>query len=143
MATTATASAIVDASPAEVFDFIARPENHAAISGDGTVREANSGPDRLSLDEKFGMKMKMGVPYRISSKVVEFEEGKTIAWRHVGRHRWRWEFQAVDGDKTKVTETFDMEPSPIKPILRLAGFPARHQSNVEQSVNNVAKHFAS
>lgn len=140
---TASASAIVDAPPSEVFDYICRPANHAAISGDGTVKASVKGAERLSaLGDKFGMSMKMGVPYRMSSKVVEYEADSTVAWCHPGKHRWRWQVEATPEGKTKVTETFDMSTSPLKPALRMSGYPKRHQGNLEQSVANVAAHFA-
>ena len=34
---TVSATAVVDVPPAEVFEFLRRPVNHAEISGDGTV----------------------------------------------------------------------------------------------------------
>lgn len=136
---------MVDASPEEVFAYVASPANHAAISGDESVKGTRVGPDRLTkLGDKFGMRMKMyGLPYRITNTVVEFEENERIAWCHPGKHRWRWEVEAVDGGKTKVTETFDMSTSPLKPALRLMGYPKGHQDNVRKSVDNVAAHFAS
>ena len=141
---TVSASATVDASPEEVFDFIARPANHAVISGDGSVTGDGGGPARLSKEgDKFGMRMKIGVPYRISNKVVEYEEGRRIAWCHPGKHRWRWEVEPAGEGRSTVTETFDMEPSPLKPALKLLGFPGRHRDNVQRSVDNVAKHFSS
>lgn len=140
---TTSASAIVNASAAEVFDFIRRPANHPTISGDDSVKDATSGPDVLDMGTKFGMSMVMGLPYRVSSKVVEFEQDRKIAWAHLGRHRWRWEFEAQDDGTTLVTETFDMSPSPIKPLLRMAmSLPEGHAENVARSVENVAAHFA-
>ena len=79
------ASATVDAPPEAVFDYLRRPANHAEINGDHTVQGATSGPDRLSLGDSFGMKMRMGVPYWMRSKVVEFEPNRQIAWCHLGR----------------------------------------------------------
>ncbi len=141
---TASASATVDAPVDEVFAFISRPANHPEISGDESVKGDRHGPEQLSgTGDKFGMKMKMhGLPYRITNTVVEFEAGKTIAWCHPGKHRWRWEVEALPKGGTKVTETFDMSTSPLKPVLKLLGYPAGHQSNVEESVANVAAHFA-
>lgn len=141
---TASASAEVDAPADEVFAFICRPANHPEISGDESVKGERHGPEQLSAEgEKFGMKMKMyGLPYRITNTVVEFEAGKKVAWCHPGKHRWRWEVEALPTGGTKVTETFDMSPSPIKPALKLMGYPKGHQANVEQSVANVAAHFA-
>jgi hypothetical protein len=139
---TASASGVVDASPAEVFDFIRRPANHAEISGDHTVRGTLAGPDELGPESRFGMKMKAGLPYRIKSKVVEFDENRVIAWCHLGGHRWRWELEPVDDGTTKVTETFDMSTSKFPPALRVMGYPKGHVANVAKSVANVQKHFA-
>lgn len=138
------ASATVDAPADEVFAFICRPGSHPEISGDESVKGNRYGPDQLSaVGDKFGMAMKMyGLPYRITNTVVEFEPGRKIAWCHPGKHRWRWEVEALPEGGTKVTETFDMSTSPIKPALRLLGYPAGHKKNVENSVANVAKHFA-
>lgn len=142
---TVSASATVDAPAPEVFAFITRPGNHAEISGDESVKGERVGPEQLSAEgEKFGMKMKMyGVPYRITNTVVEFEAGKKVAWCHPGKHRWRWEVEALPAGGTKVTETFDMSTSPLKAGLKLLGYPKGHQGNVEQSVANVVAHFAS
>ncbi len=141
---TASASAEVDAPADEVFAFICRPANHPEISGDGSVKGERHGPEQLSGEgDEFGMKMKMyGLPYRITNTVVEFEAGKKIAWCHPGKHRWRWEVEALPQGGSRVTETFDMSTSPLKPVLRVMGYPKRHQPNVEKSVANVAKHFA-
>ncbi|MDZ7674919.1 MAG: SRPBCC family protein [Acidimicrobiales bacterium] len=141
---TASASTTVDATPDEVFDFVTRPANHPSISGDESVKGERHGPDQLTAQgDKFGMRMKMyGVPYRITNKVVEFEPGRKIAWCHPGKHRWRWEVEPAGEGKAKVTETFDMSPSPLKPMLKLLGYPARHQENLDTSVANVAKHFS-
>ena len=141
---TASASAVVDAPADEVFAYICRPSTHPAISGDGSVRGTVTGPEQLSgKGDRFGTRMKMyGLPYRITNTVVEFEPGKRIAWSHPGKHRWRWEVEALPDGRSTVTETFDMSPSPLKPALRLLGYPGAHQSNVERSVANVARHFA-
>lgn len=141
---TASASVEVDAPASAVFDFVCSPANHVEISGDESVQGERHGPDRLSaVGDKFGMRMKMyGLPYRITNTVKEYEEGRLIAWCHPGRHRWRWEIEPFGDDRCRVTETFDMSTSPIKPGLRLMGYPKGHQDNVEKSVANVASHFA-
>ncbi len=141
---TVSASAVVDAPAEEVFAFISRPASHAEISGDQSVKGNRHGPEVLTGEgDKFGMRMKMfGLPYRITNTVVEFEPGRRIAWCHPGKHRWRWEVEPDEGGGTRVTETFDMSPSPIKPALRLMGYPQGHRDNVRRSVDNVAAHFA-
>ena len=138
----ASATAIVDAPPADVFDFIRRPANHPLISGDKSVRGNISGPELLGPGSEFGMSMKVGVPYRMTSTVVEFEEDRLIAWRHFGGHRWRWELEPVGAKQTRVTETFDQSTAKLPFVLRAIGYPKRHRSNVTKSVANVAAHFA-
>jgi uncharacterized protein YndB with AHSA1/START domain len=141
---TASATTHVDASAEEVFDFICRPANHPEISGDRSVKGDRHGPDVLTAEgQKFGMSMKMyGLPYRITNTVVEYEPGRKIAWCHPGKHRWRWEVVPVETGGCTVTETFDMSTSPLKPALKLLGYPKGHQENLEKSVANVAKHFS-
>lgn len=140
---TASATAEVDAPADEVFAFICRPANHPEISGDESVKGERHGPEQLSGEgDEFGMRMKMyGLPYRITNTVVEFEAGRKVAWCHPGKHRWRWEVEALPAGGTKVTETFDMSTSPLKAVLKVMGYPKRHQANVDKSVANVVAHF--
>lgn len=139
---TVSATTVVAASPEEVFEFLRRPANHPIIAGDHTVKGTTGGPERLAQGDRFGMKMKLGMPYRIRNTVVEFEENQRIAWCHPGKHRWRWELEATGEGTTKVTETFDLSTAVLPPALRLFGYPKRHEANVAQSVANVAAHFA-
>jgi uncharacterized protein YndB with AHSA1/START domain len=135
------ATGTVPAPPAAVFDLLRRPANHAVLSGDGSVRQAVTGDEVLVDGSTFRMKMKVGVPYRVSSRVVEFEQDRLIAWSHFGGHRWRWELTPADGG-TVVTETFDMSTAKFPPALRLVGYPKRHRDNVQASVANLIAHFA-
>jgi hypothetical protein len=48
-----------------------------------------------------------GVPYRITSTVTALTPDSVIEWRHPLGHHWRWEFEQVDPQRTRVTETFD------------------------------------
>lgn len=138
------ATTVVAATPAEVFDFIRRPANHSAISGDTSVKGTLVGPEVLSEGDRFGMQMKQfGLPYRITSQVVEFAQGTKIAWCHIGGHRWRWELEAAPEGGTQLTETYDQSTSKAPFVLRLMGYPARHADNVARSVANVRDHFAS
>jgi len=101
-----------------LFDLVADPAMHPRIDGSGTVRaHATGGPRRLGPGVRFGMSMRMGLPYRISNRVVEFEEGWVVAWMHLSRAVWRWEFTDVDGG-TRVRESFDWSSARSRTVMR-------------------------
>ncbi len=136
-------SLVVPASPNQIFDLLASPAGHAIIDGSGNVKAPQSNaPDRLSLGAKFGMDMKMGVPYKITNEVVEFEENSRIAWRHFGGHIWRYilEPQATGG--TKVTEEFDWKHNKSKLMLKLMGAFGKNQKSIEKTLVRMRDHFA-
>ena len=135
-------STIVPASAQMIFDLLADPRRHNEIDGSGTVQSAQiNAPERLSLDATFGMQMKMGLPYKITNTVVEFEENKTIAWRHVGGHIWRYILEPVDGG-TKVTEQFDWNKSKAPLVLKLRKSPQDNAKSIEKTLENLVKRFA-
>ena len=117
--------------PAEVvFEALADPARHAAFDGSGTVQGVASGPERLALGSRFGMRMRIRLPYRTDNTVVEFEEGRRIAWCHVNRHRWRYELEPAGENATLVTETFDGRTALFPPSLLLINAPANNQTAV-------------
>lgn len=137
-------SVVVDATPTAVFDLLADPSRHHEIDGSGTVREARlSAPSRLSKGAKFGMKMKRGVPYSMTNTVVEFVENEVIAWRHLGRHVWRYQLEALDDGRTKVTEEFDWRTAIFPPGLELINAPTDNAVAIEKTLANLAALFDS
>jgi uncharacterized protein YndB with AHSA1/START domain len=137
---TVSASAVLAAPPQAVFDLLADPHAHPSFDGSGTVRTAVAGPDRLSPGSRFGMAMRWGVPYRVRNTVVEFEEGRRIAWRHFGRHVWRYELEPVEGG-TRITETFDWAPSLSPRALELWGAPQRNLASIRATLRRLAGIF--
>ncbi|MBK6669175.1 MAG: SRPBCC family protein [Actinobacteria bacterium] len=129
-------SRTIAATPAAIFAVLSDPSLHAVIDGSGTVQGAHSNERQLRLGSKFSMGMRMGVPYRISNEVVEFEQDRLIAWRHLGGHRWRYELRPVDGG-TEVTETFDWSTSRAPKAIELAGYPRRHVPNMERTLERL------
>ncbi len=127
----------IDATPDVVFAIVADPRQHARIDGSGSIRGLVTGPDRLAKGETFGVSMKLfGLPYKISNRVVEFEEDRRIAWRHFGAHRWRYELEPTDDGRTEVTETFDFTRYDrfSATALRLAGFPERNRAGIAETL---------
>src|SRR5206468_9221211 len=104
--------------------------------GSGTVKGAVQGPDRLRLGSTFGMRMRLGVPYLIRNTVVEFEENRRIAWRHFGRHVWRYQLEPV-ADGTRVTETFDYSTALSPRGLEMLGFPERNRKGIAATLDRL------
>lgn len=98
---------VINAPAKTIFDLLADPRRHQELDGTQTITGIISGPQRLSLGAKFGMKMHLGIHYKIMNTVVEYEDNKLIAWRHLGRWCWRYELRAISPNSTEVTETFD------------------------------------
>ncbi|GGL25876.1 SRPBCC family protein [Phycicoccus endophyticus] len=128
---------VLPAPPEPIFALLADPAGHARIDGGGSVRGARSGGRRLALGDRFGMDMRIGLPYSTLNTVVEYEEDRRIAWRTdasgplsalVGGRVWRYELEPVEGG-TRVTETWDLsgEAAPSRPVVRrMAGMTRRN-----------------
>ena len=130
------------AAPAQqLFDVVADPALHPVIDGSGTVKRATEGsPARLSPGARFGMAMRLGTPYRITNTVVEFEEGRLLAWDHLGRARWRYRFEPVDdGRATRVVESWDYSTAPrwLAWTLGLLGFRGRNRRGMERTLERL------
>ena len=104
---------VINAPAEKIFAILSNPHRHKEIDGSRTIQENISGPDKLVLGSKFGMKMRLGVNYRIKNTVVEYQENSLIAWRHVGRWIWRYELVNIGPQMTQVTETFDASRAPL------------------------------
>ena len=104
---------VINAPAEKIFAILSNPHRHKEIDGTKTIQENISGPDKLVLGSKFGMKMHLGVNYRIQNTVVEYEENSLIGWRHLGRWIWRYELVNIGPQMTQVTETFDASRAPL------------------------------
>ena len=135
-------SRLVTATPQQIFDLLADPRQHSLIDGSGSVQQARvNAPERLSLGAKFGVDMKIGLPYRITNEVVDFDEPRCIGWRHFGGHVWRYVLEAVDGG-TMVTEQFDWTHSKSPRVLKAMGAFDKNRRSIEATLERLAAHFA-
>ncbi|RTL64835.1 MAG: dimethyladenosine transferase [Pseudonocardiaceae bacterium] len=142
---TVTASAVVAAPPADVFALLADPHRHHEFDGSGSVRAAVTGPHRLGLGDRFSMSMKIGLPYRVTNTVVEFEPDRRIAWCHFAKAVWRYELGPVGDDAgggTRVTETFDYGGSPWARGMELVRFPQGNARSIRDTLGRLVAHFA-
>ncbi len=130
-------SITIDAPAHVIFDILADPRQHSKIDGSGSVQDVTLGPDRLSEGARFGARMKMfGMPYRITNRVVEFEEDARIAWRHFGGHRWRYLLETLGDSQTRVTEQFDYSRHKglAARSIEAAKFPARNREGIQATL---------
>ena len=103
----------VIAAPAEtIFEQIADPARQPVWDGNANLAEAPTGQRVHAVGDVFVMVLtKDGV--RRDNHVVEFEEGRLIAWRPSEQgstppgHLWRWELRPLDDGRTEVTHTYD------------------------------------
>jgi hypothetical protein len=122
--------------PEVIFAVLTDASLHPVIDGSGTVRRARGVDEPLEMGSKFGMSMRLGVPYVINNTVVEYESDRVIAWRHIGHHRWRYELEPTDGG-TMVTETFDWSTSLAPKVIEMIGYPARHEPTMERTLERL------
>ena len=133
---------LVPASPQQIFDLLADPSRHRLIDGSGSVQNANaSAPQRLSLGARFGMDMKIGVKYKITNEVVEFDEPRLIAWRHFGGHVWRYRLESVEGG-TQVTEEFDWNNSKSQLMIKVMQYPVKNRKSIVATLERLVEYFS-
>ena len=109
---TTAARIVIDTPAQQIFDLIADPRCHPLFDGSGTLQGNISGPERLYLGAEFGMAMKIKLPYRITNKVVAFEDGRQISWCHLMKWTWSYDLKDMGDGRTEVTETFDASDIP-------------------------------
>ncbi len=134
----AEATRTVPAAAADIFELLATPSKHSLFDGSGTVQGAQPRtPERLSAGAKFGMNMRMGGRYKILNHVVEFEEGRRIAWRHFGGHVWRYILEPVGEQSTTVTEQFDPTTSRSPFFLKIIRAKERNQESIDATLDRL------
>jgi uncharacterized protein YndB with AHSA1/START domain len=105
------ASREITASAHRIFELIADPSQQPQWDGNDNLAEADPGQRVRGVGDVFTMTLTQGSVRE--NHVVEFEEGRRIAWRpsESGRrppgHLWRWELEQLDETRTRVTHTYD------------------------------------
>jgi uncharacterized protein YndB with AHSA1/START domain len=141
----------VIAAPVEkIFDLLADPNRHSDIDGSGTVRDAKPSP-RLEMGSEFGMAMHLAINYSMTNEVIEFDDGKRIAWQTrpsgnfqgklFGGRIWRYELEPADSGSTKVRETWDVsqEKGPVKHLLRMGKSKDHTRHSMEKTLEKIAE----
>ncbi len=138
-----TASRVVPAAAEEIFALLADPARHVEMDGSGTVQRLVAGRGPMHLESEFTMAMKaFGFPYRITSKVVEYEENRRIAWCHLGKNLWRYELEPTEGG-TRVTESADYTCMRFQPVSMWLVRGRLIEDSLATTLDNLVKRFSS
>ena len=101
----------IAAAPEQIFELIADPAQQPRWDGNDNLRSAAAGQRVRRAGDVFTMTITTGAIRE--NHVVEFEEGRRIAWMpsEVGQappgHLWRWELEPSGPSRTWVTHTYD------------------------------------
>ncbi|ASF08024.1 hypothetical protein NBRGN_032_00210 [Nocardia brasiliensis NBRC 14402] len=135
------ASREVAAEAAAIFELIADPAQQPRWDGNENLAEAPTGQRVRAVGDVFTMTLTIGAVRE--NHVVEFEEGRRIAWRpsEVGQqppgHLWRWEIEPLDDARTRVTHTYDW--SQLTDEKRLVRARATTSDKLLASVDRLAE----
>ena len=105
------AERVIGAGAAVVFELIADPAQQPRWDGNDNLDAADPGQRVRAVGDVFRMRTTKGNVRE--NHVVEFEEGRRIAWRPAEPgaeppgHLWRWELEPADAGHTRVRHTYD------------------------------------
>ena len=105
------ASREIAAGPEPIFELIADPAAQPRWDGNDNLAAAPAGQRVRRAGDVFTMTLTRGSIRE--NHVVEFDEGRRIAWMPAepGRarpgHLWRWELEPAGASRTRVTCTYD------------------------------------
>jgi uncharacterized protein YndB with AHSA1/START domain len=105
------ASREIAAGAQQIFDLIADPREQPRWDGNDNLSQAHAGQRVRAVGDVFAMTLTGGQVRE--NHVVEFEEGRRIAWRpaeageRTPGHLWRWELEPIGLSSARVTHTYD------------------------------------
>jgi uncharacterized protein YndB with AHSA1/START domain len=134
------ASREIAAAADKIFEYLADPALQPKLDGNDNLAEAAKGQRVHAVGDVFTMMLTMGSARE--NHVVEFEEGRLIAWRpsEPGKkppgHLWRWQLEPLDASRTLVTHTYDWTQLTDK--NRLPRAQATTEDKLQASVERLA-----
>jgi uncharacterized protein YndB with AHSA1/START domain len=145
-----TVERVIPAPPDKIWALVADPRRHQDINGNDTVRDAFDVPERMSLGSTFGMNMDFGGAYTMVSTVIEYDEGRRIAWQSrpsaggarwrqlFGGRIWRYELEPVDGG-TRVRESWDLtQEGKLGTRNVVWAYRRKTKQNMERTLDRIA-----
>lgn len=123
-----------------IFELIADPAQQPRWDGNDNLREAPADQRVRGAGAVFTMTLTNGGIRE--NRVVEFEEGRRIAWlpseqgQQPPGHLWRWELEPLGDGRTEVTHTYDW--SRLTDEKRLVRARATTAANLRASLDALA-----
>ncbi len=106
-----TANREITARADRIFELIADPSQQPRWDGNDNLKQAAAGQRVRAVGDVFTMRLTRGGIR--DNYVVDFEEGRRIAWRPAvpGKsppgHLWVWELEPLGPSRTLATQTYD------------------------------------
>lgn len=134
------ASRRIAAPAAVIFELIADPARQPEWDGNDNLGHAAPGQRVRGVGDIFTMTLTLGADRE--NHVVEFDEGRLIAWRPSEPgvappgHLWRWQLEPVDAVSAVVTHTYDW--SDLSDPNRLPRAQATTADKLRASIDRLA-----
>jgi uncharacterized protein YndB with AHSA1/START domain len=136
----ASASRVVAADAARIFELIADPARQPSWDGNDNLAEAPAGQRVRAVGAVFTMTLTGGAVRE--NHVVDFEEGRRIAWQPAEPgaappgHVWLWQLEPLDASRTRVTHTYDW--TQLTDVTRLPRARATTPDKLQASLARLA-----
>jgi uncharacterized protein YndB with AHSA1/START domain len=138
------AEGVVNAPADVIFEKIAEPTLQPTWDGNDNLAEAEAGQRVHAVGDSFVMTNTSGVVRR--NHVVEFEEGRLIAWLpgppdgDPSGHLWRWQLEPQEDGTTRVVHTYDW--TNLHDEVRMERARNTTSDKLQASVDRLASLFA-
>jgi uncharacterized protein YndB with AHSA1/START domain len=130
------------AAPADkIFELVADPALQPRWDANDNLADARAGQRVRAVGDVFTTTLTVGSDR--TNHVVEFDEGRLIAWRpsepgmEPPGHLWRWQLEPVDDARTLVTHTYDW--SRLTDEMRLPRARATTADKLQASIDKLAE----
>lgn len=130
----------IAANAGRIFELIADPVQQPRWDGNDNLAEGAGGQRVRAVGDVFTMTLTSGAVRE--NHVVEFQEGRRIAWRPAepGQeppgHLWVWDLEPIDSSRTRVTHTYDW--TELSDDKRFARARATTASKLRASLDRLA-----
>lgn len=140
-----TATRTIPAPAEAIFELIADPARQPEWDGNDNLLTSAEGQRVHAVGDVFVMTLSSHLPGTSPDRenhVVEFEEGRLIAWKPslVGQacpgHLWRWELEPLSENETRVSHTYDW--TELEDEQRLARAASTDEAYLAASIERLA-----